>query len=164
MAMTPDQLKAAIPRGMLAFPLTDFDADDAFDKKSHVARLEWLCAYQPAALFMAGGAGEFFSLTPAEFSAVIAAGVETCGGKLPVIAAPATAPAPRSNMRRRRSGSAPTASCCCRPTSPRLAGGPARAYRGGLQVHAARRHRLQPRQLPAARPTRWRGSRRIART
>ena len=36
---------------------------------------------------MAGGAGEFFSLTPAEFSAVIAAGVETCGGKLPAIAA-----------------------------------------------------------------------------
>ena len=36
---------------------------------------------------MAGGAGEFFSLTPQEFSAVIAAGVETCGGKLPVIAA-----------------------------------------------------------------------------
>ena len=87
MAMTPDQLRATVPRGMLAFPLTDFDADDAFDKKSHVARLEWLSSYQPAALFMAGGAGEFFSLTPAEFSAVIAAGVETCGGKLPVIAA-----------------------------------------------------------------------------
>jgi 5-dehydro-4-deoxyglucarate dehydratase len=87
MAMTPDQLKAEVPRGMLAFPLTDFGTDGAFDKKSHVARLEWLASYQPAALFMAGGAGEFFSLTPAEFSAVIAAGVETCGGKLPAIAA-----------------------------------------------------------------------------
>jgi 5-dehydro-4-deoxyglucarate dehydratase len=86
MAMTPDELKAAIPRGMLAFPLTDFDASDAFDRKSHVARLEWLASYKPAALFMAGGAGEFFSLTPQEFSAVIAAGVETCSGKLPVIA------------------------------------------------------------------------------
>jgi 5-dehydro-4-deoxyglucarate dehydratase len=84
--MTPNELKAAIPRGMLAFPLTDFDAGDAFDRKSHVSRLEWLSAYKPAALFMAGGAGEFFSLTPQEFSAVIAAGVETCGGKLPVIA------------------------------------------------------------------------------
>jgi 5-dehydro-4-deoxyglucarate dehydratase len=87
MAMTPDQLKAALPRGMLAFPLTDFGADGTFDKTSHVARLEWLSSYKPAALFMAGGAGEFFSLTSAEFSAVIAAGVETCGGKLPVIAA-----------------------------------------------------------------------------
>ena len=87
MVMTPEQLKAAMPRGMLAFPLTDFDANDSFDKKSHVARLEWLASYQPAALFMAGGAGEFFSLTPAEYSAVIATGVAACGGKLPVIAA-----------------------------------------------------------------------------
>ena len=87
MAMTPEQLKAAIPRGMLAFPLTDFDANDAFDKASFVKRLEWLSSYQPAALFMAGGAGEFFSLTPQEFAAVIASGVEACGGKFPVIAA-----------------------------------------------------------------------------
>jgi 5-dehydro-4-deoxyglucarate dehydratase len=35
---------------------------------------------------MAGGAGEFFSLTPSEYAEVIAAGAETCGGKLPVIA------------------------------------------------------------------------------
>ena len=44
MAMTPEQLKAAIPRGMLAFPLTDFDAADAFDQASFVKRLEWLAS------------------------------------------------------------------------------------------------------------------------
>jgi len=87
MAMTPDQLKAAIPRGMLAFPLTDFDAGGAFDRAAFARRVEWLSSYQPAALFMAGGAGEFFSLTPMEFSAVIMAGVEACHGKFPVIAA-----------------------------------------------------------------------------
>jgi 5-dehydro-4-deoxyglucarate dehydratase len=86
MALSPDQLKAAIPRGMLAFPLTDFDAGGEFDKASHVARLEWLASYKPAAFFVAGGAGELFSLTPKEFAVVVAAGVETCGGKLPVIA------------------------------------------------------------------------------
>jgi 5-dehydro-4-deoxyglucarate dehydratase len=86
MAMTPDELKAAILRGMLAFPLTDFDAAGAFDKQSHVARLQWLASYKPAAFFLAGGAGEFFSLTPQEFSAVIQTGIETCGGKLPAIA------------------------------------------------------------------------------
>ena len=73
MAMMPDELKAAIPRGMLAFPLTDFDASGAFDRKSFIARLEWLTGYRPAALFMAGGAGEFFSLTPSEYAEVIAA-------------------------------------------------------------------------------------------
>ena len=87
MAMTPDQLKADVPVGMLAFPLTDFDAAGAFDKASFLKRLEWLSSYRPAALFMAGGAGEFFSLTPAEYSAVIAAGVGACGGSFPVIAA-----------------------------------------------------------------------------
>ncbi len=85
--MTPNELKAAVPRGMLAFPLTDFDAGDAFDPKAYIARLEWLAAYRPAAFFIAGGAGEFFSLTPAEFSAVIDTAVKACSGKVPVIAA-----------------------------------------------------------------------------
>ena len=85
-SMTPEELKVAIPLGMLAFPLTDFDAGGEIDRASFITRLEWLSGYKPAALFMAGGAGEFFSLTPAEFSAVIAAGVATCGGRAPVIA------------------------------------------------------------------------------
>ena len=85
--MTPNELKAAVPRGMLAFPLTDFDGNDAFDPRGYVARLEWLASYKPAAFFIAGGAGEFFSLTPTEFSAVIETATRACGGKVPVIAA-----------------------------------------------------------------------------
>ena len=84
--MTPQELKAAVPRGMLSFPLTDFDASGEFDAKACARRLEWLSDYPSSALFMAGGAGEFFSLTPAEFSAVIAAAVQACGGRTPVIA------------------------------------------------------------------------------
>ena len=30
-AMTPQDLKDAVPRGMLSFPLTDFDANGDFD-------------------------------------------------------------------------------------------------------------------------------------
>ena len=84
--MTPQELKAAVPRGMLSFPLTDFGADGEFDPEACAARLEWLSAYPSSALFMAGGAGEFFSLTPAEFSAVIGTAVKACGGRTPVIA------------------------------------------------------------------------------
>jgi 5-dehydro-4-deoxyglucarate dehydratase len=83
--MTPQELKHAVPRGMLSFPLTDFDAGGEFDAKASMARLEWLSRYPSSALFMAGGAGEFFSLTPAEFSAVIDTAVKTCG-KTPIIA------------------------------------------------------------------------------
>ena len=84
--MTPQELKAAVPRGMLSFPLTDFDANGEFDPAACARRLEWLSAYPSSALFMAGGAGEFFSLTPAEFSAVIGTAVKACGGQTPVIA------------------------------------------------------------------------------
>ena len=87
MAMTPDQLMAAVPRGMLAFPLTDFDSGDRFDPKASAQRLEWLASYKPAAFFIAGGAGEFFSLTPAEFSQVLDTAVQACRGRVPLIAA-----------------------------------------------------------------------------
>jgi 5-dehydro-4-deoxyglucarate dehydratase len=83
--MTPQELKAAVPRGMLSFPLTDFDANGEFDSAACVRRLEWLSAYPSSALFMAGGAGEFFSLTRKEFGAVIGAAVKA-SGHTPVIA------------------------------------------------------------------------------
>ena len=86
MPMTPQELKTAVPRGMLSFPLTDFDASDAFDRPGCMRRLEWLSNYPSSALFMAGGAGEFFSLTPGEFSAVIGTAMQVCGGKTPIIA------------------------------------------------------------------------------
>src|SRR5262245_35269275 len=85
-AMTPQELKTAVPRGMLSFPLTDFDASGELDPKACAARLDWLARYPSSALFVAGGAGEFFSLTPAEFSAVIGTAVQACGGKTPIIA------------------------------------------------------------------------------
>ena len=84
--MTPHELKTAVSRGMLSFPLTDFDASGEFDPQACMRRLEWLSNYPSSALFMAGGAGEFFSLTPAEFSAVIGTAVQVCGGKTPIIA------------------------------------------------------------------------------
>jgi 5-dehydro-4-deoxyglucarate dehydratase len=85
-AMTPQELRDAIPRGTLSFPLTDFGADGEFDAAACVRRLEWLGHYPSSALFMAGGAGEFFSLTPAEYSAVIGTAVQACGGRTPIIA------------------------------------------------------------------------------
>lgn len=85
-AISPPELKAAISRGLLSFPLTDFGASGEFDAKASARRLDWLASYPAGALFMAGGAGEFFSLTPAEYSAVIGTAVRTCGGKTPIIA------------------------------------------------------------------------------
>jgi 5-dehydro-4-deoxyglucarate dehydratase len=84
--MHPEELKSAIGNGLLSFPVTDFDAAGDFNAKSYRARLEWLMPYGATALFAAGGTGEFFSLAPDEYPAVISAAVETCKGKVPIIA------------------------------------------------------------------------------
>jgi 5-dehydro-4-deoxyglucarate dehydratase len=84
--MTPSDLKTTISSGLLSFPLTDFDAQGNFNEPGYRARLEWLAPYGATALFAAGGTGEFFSLTGDEYPRIIRAAVETCRGKVPIIA------------------------------------------------------------------------------
>ena len=86
-AVTPEELKTRLAAGLLSFPLTDFDAVDEFDAASYRRRIEWLAAYGAGAMFAAGGAGEFFSLTEREYVAVTAAAVSAAAGAVPVIAA-----------------------------------------------------------------------------
>lgn len=85
--MTPDDLKRALPRGLLSFPLTDFDVRGVFDSRASASRIEWLMRYPAAAMFSAGGAGEFFSLTADEYANVLRVAVQTAHGKIPVIGA-----------------------------------------------------------------------------
>ena len=84
--MTPQDLKNVMSSGLLSFPITDFDANGDFDAKSYAARLEWLAPFGASALFAAGGTGEYFSLTANEYPAIIQTAVNTCRGKVPIIA------------------------------------------------------------------------------
>ena len=84
--MTPQDLKHIMSSGLLSFPVTDFDANGDFNAKGYAARLEWLAPYGASALFAAGGTGEFFSLTGDEYPSIIKTAVETCRGKVPIIA------------------------------------------------------------------------------
>lgn len=84
--MTPAELKTIISSGLLSFPLTDFDGNGDFNAKGYQARLEWLAPYGASALFAAGGTGEFFSLTGDEYPTIIKTAVDTCRGKVPIIA------------------------------------------------------------------------------
>ncbi|HEY4373511.1 MAG TPA: 5-dehydro-4-deoxyglucarate dehydratase [Burkholderiales bacterium] len=84
--MQPQELKKAISSGLLSFPITDFDAQNKFNAAGYRARLEWLMPYGATALFAAGGTGEFFSLAQNEYSEVVKTAVETCRGKVPIIA------------------------------------------------------------------------------
>lgn len=73
---SPAELKSRLRDGLLSFPLTDFDDADQFEAASFRARLDWLSSFPSAGQFIAGGAGEFFSLTEAEFAAAIRIAVD----------------------------------------------------------------------------------------
>ena len=84
--MNPQELKTIMSSGLLSFPLTDFDQNGDFNRKGYIERLEWLAPYGASALFAAGGTGEFFSLTGEEYPDIIKTAVQTCKGKVPIIA------------------------------------------------------------------------------
>lgn len=84
--MQPNDLKKILSSGLLSFPVTDFDAEGNFNKKTYIERLEWLAPYGASALFAAGGTGEFFSLTPEEYPEIIKTAVDTCRGQVPILA------------------------------------------------------------------------------
>ncbi|MBT8767946.1 5-dehydro-4-deoxyglucarate dehydratase [Metapseudomonas boanensis] len=84
--MNPQELKSILSSGLLSFPVTDFDAAGNFNASSYARRLEWLAPYGASALFAAGGTGEFFSLAPDEYSAIIKTAVDTCAGSVPILA------------------------------------------------------------------------------
>jgi 5-dehydro-4-deoxyglucarate dehydratase len=84
--MDLQQLQEQVGSGLLCFPVSHFDADLAFDRPAYQAHVDWLLEHAPAAVFAAGGTGEFFSLGLDEYTAVIEAAVEVSGGRTPVIA------------------------------------------------------------------------------
>ena len=84
--MNPQELKSIMGSGLLSFPITDFDEQGNFRPKTYIERLEWLAPYGASALFAAGGTGEYFSLAGEEYSQVIKTAVDTCRGKVPIIA------------------------------------------------------------------------------
>jgi 5-dehydro-4-deoxyglucarate dehydratase len=83
---SPQELKTIISDGLLSFPVTDFDRDGNFKADTYASRLEWLAPYGASALFAAGGTGEFFSLALDEYENIVRTAVETCAGKVPILA------------------------------------------------------------------------------
>ena len=84
--MTPNEVARQIGSGLLSFPVTPFRPDYSFDEAQYRANMDWLCGYDVAGLFAAGGTGEFFSLSPAEVAQVVAVAVDETRGRVPVLA------------------------------------------------------------------------------
>jgi 5-dehydro-4-deoxyglucarate dehydratase len=84
--LSPLEVAQRLAAGLLAFPVTHFTHDFRFDEPAYREHIEWLLSYGPAGMFVAGGAGEFFSLTLDEFASVVRAAVEQTRGRVPVVA------------------------------------------------------------------------------
>ena len=84
--MDPGEMAKRVGEGLLSFPVTHFDENLEFRLRPYQEHIAWLLSHQPAGLFAAGGTGEFFSLTLAEFSAVVRAAVDQTARQAPVIA------------------------------------------------------------------------------
>ena len=75
-SMQIDEIKSRIGSGLLSFPVTHFDQDLRFSRKNYQDHVARLSQYDAAGLFVAGGTGEFFSLTPSEIIEVLSAARE----------------------------------------------------------------------------------------
>jgi 5-dehydro-4-deoxyglucarate dehydratase len=84
--MSPGEMAARVGGGLLSFPVTHFASNFEFDPKPYMDHVAWLLSHKPAGLFVAGGTGEFFSLTPTEFCAVVRAAVSQKSDGIPVVA------------------------------------------------------------------------------
>lgn len=82
--MDPQTLKTVLGAGLLSFPVTPFDADGRFNAAVYGDHVSWLSGYEAAALFAAGGTGEFFSLSPEEIPAIVRT-AKAAAGNTPII-------------------------------------------------------------------------------
>ncbi|UEM24611.1 5-dehydro-4-deoxyglucarate dehydratase (plasmid) [Skermanella mucosa] len=83
--MSPAEIKSRLSSGLLSFPVTHFDADLRLNLDSYGRHVEWLSGFGAAALFAAGGTGEFFSLSPQEIADVTRT-AKAASGEVPIIA------------------------------------------------------------------------------
>jgi 5-dehydro-4-deoxyglucarate dehydratase len=73
-------------RGVIAFPVTPFQADLSLDAAGLRRNLDALMKHDVAAVVAAGGTGELYSLSPREQLEVVRTTVEAVGRRVPVIA------------------------------------------------------------------------------
>ncbi len=86
MPLTPSSLAGRLSTGLLSFPVTPFNEELEFDQARYEEHLGWLAGYPVAALFAAGGTGEFFSLSDSEVARITRVAVATSARQVPILA------------------------------------------------------------------------------
>ena len=85
MALPLSTIKASLEDGLLSFPVTDFDSESKFNAGSYAARLDWFVTHNVSSVFVAGGTGEFFSLSETEYRQIVQVTADTVKEKIPMI-------------------------------------------------------------------------------
>ncbi len=80
-----ESIKKALGDGLLSFPVTDFNENGQFNEPTFADRLKWFMSHDISAIFVAGGTGEFFSLSKDEYRRIVKVTSETVLGKVPII-------------------------------------------------------------------------------
>ena len=79
------RIKAALSDGLLSFPVTDLDENGKFNAATFSERLESFVDYHVSAVFVAGGTGEFFSLSKEEYISIVELTSKKINGRVPTI-------------------------------------------------------------------------------
>jgi 5-dehydro-4-deoxyglucarate dehydratase len=83
--MQPNELRNRLT-GVIAFPITPFKEDLSLDHEGLRRNLTRLIEHPIAALVIAGGTGELYSLTPDEHAQLLRTAVDVVNGRVPIIA------------------------------------------------------------------------------
>lgn len=83
--MELSKIKSSLEDGLLSFPITDFDEQGNFKADTYAARIEWFVGHDVSSVFVAGGTGEFFSLTATEYEQIVNIAVKVVAERVPVI-------------------------------------------------------------------------------
>jgi 5-dehydro-4-deoxyglucarate dehydratase len=84
--MELSKIKSSLENGLLSFPVTDFDDNGNFNSGTFADRVEWFVGHDVSSVFVAGGTGEFFSLTVDEYKEIVTISVNVVKERVPVIA------------------------------------------------------------------------------
>ena len=85
MSLPLSKIRASLEDGLLSFPITDIDKEGKFNAETYAARLDWFVTHHVSAVFVAGGTGEFFSLSENEYKKIVAITAATVKEKIPMI-------------------------------------------------------------------------------
>ncbi len=85
MSLALAEIRASLEDGLLSFPITDLDKEGKFNADTYAARLDWFVTHKISSVFVAGGTGEFFSLSENEYKKIVAVTAATVKEKIPMI-------------------------------------------------------------------------------